>query len=111
MGQSFANVAATSDTFEIETSKLALAKASSVKVKTFARQMIGAHTDSTAKLKAAAAAATRAITPVPALTAAREAKLDALQGYSAGGDLPSLNAFAKQLVPLVTAHLNMAKGL
>lgn len=137
-GQSFANVAAASDSFEIETSKLALTKAGSAKVKTFAQQMIDAHTDSTAKLKTAAAAATPAIMPVPTLTAAQQAKLDglaaksgddfdsayaaiqvaahqetldALQGYSAGGDVPSLNAFAKQLVPIVTAHLNMAKSL
>jgi len=137
-GQSFANVAAASDTFEIETSKLALTKASAAKVTTFAQQMIDAHTDSTAKLQGAAAAASPPITPVPTLTAAQQSKLDglaaksgadfdsayaaiqvaahqetldALKGYAASGDVPSLNAFAKQLVPIVTAHLNMAKSL
>lgn len=137
-GQAFANVAAASDTFEIEAARLALTKANSAKIKTFAEQMIKAHTESTAKLKAAAAAATPAITPVPALTAAQQSKLDALgsqtgaafdrayaesqvtahqetldalKGYAAGGDVPSLNVFAKGLVPIVTGHLNMAKSL
>lgn len=137
-GQAFANVAAGSDTFEIETSKLAATKAEAAKVKTFAEQMIKAHTESTAKLKAAASEATPAITPMPVLTAAQQATLDelrgksgaefdrayiaaqvtahqatldALKGYSAGGDVPSLKAFATELVPIVTAHLNMAKAL
>lgn len=137
-GQSFANTAAASDTFEIETSKIAAEKAASAKVKTFAQGMIKAHTESTAKLKSAAAAATPPITPVPQLTAmqqqtltelqgksgadfdtayakaqvdAHQMTLDALKAYSASGDVPSLKSFATELVPVVTAHLNMAKGL
>src|SRR6476619_5710209 len=50
--QGFVNAAAASDKFEIETSKLAAANASSAAVKKFATQMIAAHTASTAKLKA-----------------------------------------------------------
>jgi putative membrane protein len=137
-GQAFADAAAASDTFEIETSKLAATKAGAAKVKSFAEQMIKAHTDSTAKLKTAAAAASPAITPAPTLTAAQQAKLaelsaksgadfdksyaaaqveahqmtlDALKAYAASGDVASLKAFAAELVPIVTAHLNMAKGL
>jgi putative membrane protein len=137
-GQSFANTAASSDTFEIETSRLAAEKATSAKVKAFAQSMIKAHTESTAKLKSAAAAATPPVTPVPQLTAtqqqtvselqgksgadfdtayakaqvdAHQATLDALKAYSASGDVPSLKTFATGLVPVVTAHLNMAKGL
>lgn len=137
-GQAFADTAAASDIFEIETSKLAATKAGSAKVKSFAAQMIKAHTDSTAKLKTAAAAASPAITPAPALTPPQQAKLDelaaksgadfdkaygeaqvaahqmtldALKAYSASGDVASLKAFATELVPIVTAHLNMAKGL
>jgi putative membrane protein len=137
-GQAFADTAAASDTFEIETSKLAATKGQSAKIKHFAEEMIKAHTDSTAKLKTAAAAASPAITPAPALTPAQQqtldalsaksgadfdrayadaqrsghqATLDALKAYSATGDVPSLKAFAAQLVPVVTAHLNMAKGL
>lgn len=137
-GQSFANTAASSDAFEIETSKLAAEKAASAKVKTFAQNMIKAHTDSTAKLKSAAAAATPPVTPVPQLTPlqqqtltelqgksgadfdtayakaqvdAHQMTLDALKAYSASGDVPSLKKFATDLVPVVTAHLNMARGL
>lgn len=137
-GQTFANAAAASDAFEIESSKLAATKAQSDKVKRFAEQMVKAHTDSTAKLKTAASAASPAITPAPQLTAMQQQTLDALaaksgadfdtayakaqvdahqmtldtlQAYSATGDVPSLKTFATELVPVVTAHLNMAKGL
>jgi putative membrane protein len=37
--------------------------------------------------------------------------LDALKSYSATGEVPSLKAFATELVPIVTSHLDMAKGL
>lgn len=137
-GQSFADAAAASDAFEIESSKLAATKAESAKVKRFAEQMIKAHTESTAKLKTAAGAASPAIVPAAQLTAMQQqtiadltsksgaafdtayAKaqvdghqmtLDALKAYSANGDVPSLKTFATELVPTVTGHLNMAKGL
>jgi putative membrane protein len=86
-GQTFANAAAASDAFEIATSNLALTKAHAPSVKAFARQMVKAHTDAHTKT------------------------LAALKDYSATGDVPSLRAFAIGLVPTVTAHLNMAKGL
>lgn len=137
-GQTFADTAAASDTFEIETSKLAATKAQSDKVKRFAQAMIKAHTESTAKLKTAAAAATSAINPAVVLTptqqrtlddlstksgadfdrayaeaqrAAHQGTLNALKPYSASGDIPSLKSFATERVPMVTAHLNMAKAL
>ena len=137
-GQTFANAAAASDNFEIETSKLAAASAASATTKAFAQSMIKAHTDSTAKLKAAAGEAMPAITPDPTLTPeqvqavealkgkegaafdaayaeaqvnAHQMTLDALKAYAASGDVPSLKSFASTLVPVVTAHLNMAKGL
>lgn len=137
-GQQFVDAAAASDTFEIESSKLAATQAQSAKVKKFAEEMIKAHTASTAKLKTAAAAASPALTPVPQLSPAQQqtldtlksstgaafdrayakaqvdahqATLDALKAYSASGEVPSLKTFAGELVPTVTAHLNMAKGL
>jgi putative membrane protein len=100
--------------------------------------MIKAHTDSTAKLKAAASAASPAIVPDPTLTVeqlqtlealkgkegaefdmaygdaqakAHQMTLDALKAYAASGDVPTLKAFASSMVPIVTAHLNMAKGM
>ena len=137
-GQAFANAAASSDAFEIASSKLALTSATSPAIKKFAREMISAHTDSTAKLKAAASSATPAIVPDPALTDDQQTKLaalkaatgksfdgayivaqkdahkmtlDVLRSYSTNGDVASLKVFATGLVPIVAAHLNMASGL
>ena len=42
---------------------------------------------------------------------AHQKALDALKGYSASGDNAALKSFADGLIPTVTAHLNMAKGL
>jgi putative membrane protein len=136
--QTFVNVAAASDAFEIETSKLALANGASASVKAFATKMIAAHTESTAKLKTLTAGLTPALTPNPVLNAEQQQKvdslktlkgnafdqayiadqaaghqqtLDALKGYAATGDTPELKTFATGLVPIVTAHLNMVKGL
>ena len=136
--QSFANAAAASDAFEIETSKLALTNGASASVKSYARKMIDAHTASTAKLKATVAGLTPAITPDPTLnaeqqqkldrlkalngtafdqaciaeqTAAHQQTLDTLKAYAASGDMPALKDFATGLIPTVTAHLNMAKSL
>lgn len=136
--QGFANAAAASDRFEIESSRLAAASAQSAAVKSFADQMIAAHTASTAKLKATAGALSPAITPDDTLSPdqqslldslkalkgadfdsaysaaqvnAHQAALDALNGYAASGDNPKLKELASGMVPTVTAHLNMAKGL
>lgn len=136
--QGFANAAAASDKFEIESSKLAAGSASSAAVKKFAEQMIKAHTDSTAKLKSTLAGMSPAVTPDDTLTAEQQAKLDSLNGlkgaefdsayaaaqveahqkaldtlnnYAASGDNAQLKTFASGMVPTVTAHLNMAKGL
>jgi putative membrane protein len=136
--QGFVNAAAASDKFEIESSKLAATSASSAAVKKFAAQMISAHTASTAKLKSTLAGMSPPITPDDTLSADQQAKLDslkglngtafdsayasaqveahqkaldALNGYAASGDNPTLKTFATGLIPTVTAHLNMAKGL
>jgi putative membrane protein len=137
-GQTFANAAASSDAFEIAASQLALTASTSAKIKAFAKHMIDGHTESTAKLKAAAAKTSPAIAPDPTLSPAQQNKLDALKtlkgadfdrayataqvdaheptlatlkDYSTNGATPELKAFATELVPIVTAHLNMAKGL
>ncbi|MBY9063639.1 DUF4142 domain-containing protein [Sphingomonas yunnanensis] len=137
-GQSFANTAAASDAFEIETSRLALTNASSPAIKRYAQAMIDAHEASTAKLKTVAAGLSPAIQPVATLSAdqqqtmeslraakgsafdsayvaaqsaAHQQTLDVLKAYAASGDVPALKTFAQGLVPTVTAHLNMAKGL
>ena len=136
--QGFANTAAASDRFEIESSKLAAASASSAAVKKFAAQMVTAHTASTAKLKSTTAALSPPITPDDTLSADQQSKLDSLKGltgtafdtayasaqvdahqatldalknYAASGDNAELKTFANGMVPTVTAHLNLAKGL
>jgi len=136
--QGFVNAAAASDKFEIESSKLAASSASSDAVKKFAAQMITAHTASTAKLKSTISGMTPAITPDDTLTPDQQQKLDSLKGlngaafdsayaaaqtqghqmtldalkdYAASGDNATLKTFANGMIPTVTAHLNMAKGL
>lgn len=138
-GQTFANAAAASDAFEIATSQLAQTQGQSAAIKKFAGEMIKAHTDSTAKLKTAAGAATPAITPdamlnadqqgtyeklkalngaefdkayAAAQVAAHQKTLDALKANAGNNGVPQpLRDFATKLIPTVTAHLNMAKGL
>jgi putative membrane protein len=137
-GQAFVNMAAASDAFEIETSKLAATNSASAAVKKFAAQMITAHEGSTAKLKALTATLSPALTPDPMLNAEQQQKLadlktkqgadfdaayaadqvsghqqtlDTLKGYAATGDVPQLKTLASGLAPTVAAHLNMAKSL
>ena len=136
--QGFANAAAASDHFEIESSKLAAGSAKSAAVKSFAQKMIDAHTASTAKLKGIASGMSPAVTPDDTLTAEQQSTLDSLKGktgsdfdsayaaaqvdahqktldalkaYAASGDNAQLKTFASEMVPTVTAHLNMAKAL
>ena len=136
--QTFINAAAASDKFEIESSKLAENAGASAKVSAFAKQMIKGHTDSTAKLKAVLGEMSPPTMPDDALNAEQQSALDTMEGlkgasfdaayakaqaaahqktlntlkaYSASGDNPALVAFAKELIPVVTAHLNMANGL
>jgi putative membrane protein len=136
--QGFANAAAASDHFEIESSKLAIASGSSAAVKTFANNMIKAHTASSAELKILLSGLPTPITPndafnpdqqrmldglqgktgaeldtayAAAQVAAHQATLDTLKAYSSGGDTPGLKQFADKMIPTVTAHLNTAKGL
>ncbi len=136
--QGFANAAAASDRFEIESSKLASAAGASAATKAFATKMIDAHTASTAKLKSTTGGMSPPVTPDDTLTAEQQLTLDnlktlkgadfdaayktaqvdghtkaldMLKTYSASGDTPALKTFADGLIPTVTAHLNMAKGL
>ena len=136
--QGFVNAAAASDRFEIESSKIAEASGSSSAVKKFAAQMISAHTASTAKLKSTVAGMNPPLTPDDTLAPDQQQTLDNLKGlkgaaldsayaraqqqahqktldtmeaYSSSGDNAALKSFASGLIPTVTAHLNLAKGL
>lgn len=130
----FVDKAANSDMYEIAASKLAAANADSATVKSFATQMIAAHTATTAALKAALAKGKAGVTPPAALDAEHEALLNALkaakgadfdalyksqqadahakalallQGYAATGDNADLKAFAADTVPKVQSHIDM----
>ena len=134
----FVNTAAKSDAFEIAAAKLAVKNASSPAVKAFAEQMIAAHTDSTAKIKAAAGRASPAITPDPTLTAdqnedlaelgrltgakfdeeyidgqvdAHEEALALMRAFAADGADAGLKAVAAEIAPIVECHLRMAREL
>ena len=136
--QDFVNKAAASDRFEIESSRLAEASATSPAVKEFAAMMIKAHTDSTAKLKSTLASNPSDVTVDDALNAEQQAQLDELKtkkgadfdtayaaaqvgghektlaelrNYASNGDNDALKTFAQDLVPIVTEHLNQAKKL
>lgn len=137
-GQAFADTAAASDYYEIEAGKLAQDKATSQDLKAFGEMMVSNHTDSTSKLKAAAAEADPAITPNPVLNAEQEANLAtlrqatgadfdnayktqqvaahekalaAMKDYAANGDVPTLKTFAADTSKVVQTHLDKIKGL
>jgi putative membrane protein len=137
-GQEFANKAAKTDAYEIAAAKLAQTNAASAEVKAFAAEMIKAHTDSTAKIKAAAAKASPAIVPDAALTQdqndelaelakkkgaefdeeyideqvdVHQTALAMMRDYSEKGDTPSLKAAAGEIAGVVQKHLDHAKSL
>lgn len=135
----FVNQTAASDQFEIKSSQLAATKSASPAIKQFAAMLIAEHTKSTNELTAAAAQASPAVTPAPALNAEQQANLDSLvkaprgaefdklyaqlqvpahqnalavlQGYAVRGDQPMLKTFASKTVPVVQKHLTEAQGL
>lgn len=127
--------AGASDLFERQSSQLIVDSTADPKLKAFAREMIAAHTKSTAMVKAAATKARLPVAP-PMLTPAQQemmtqlqavngAERDALyvaqqrsahgqalavqQAYAAGGTVPGLRAAAAQIVPVVKHHIMMLK--
>ncbi len=118
------------DLWEIESSKALLAKSTNADVKKFAQMMIDNHGQSTAKVKAAAAAAKIEVA-APVLDADQQKSLDEIkkadaatidavylahqktahdaalalhQSYSTLGDTDSLKKAAGEIVPVVEAH-------
>jgi putative membrane protein len=119
------------DLFEVESSKALIAKSTNANHKMFARMMIEAHMQSTAKLKAAATKAGLEPTP-PVLDAEQQRMLDEIKGasadnvdalyhahqatahaaalalhkyYAEAGDTPALKTTAGEIVPVVEKHL------
>jgi len=130
--------AALSDMYEIESSKIAKAKARSAAIKSFADQMIADHSATTARLKETLPKTGVAVTPPAKLDARRQALVDQLQAttpegfdelyrqqqiaahqealqlhqsYARSGDNPALAQLAGEITPKVQAHLDMLKGM
>ena len=130
--------ASQSDAFEIKISEMALRTSENAAVKDFATKMIDAHTQSTEKLKAAAAEAgladsvtdtlgvkqTAAAGKLEVLTGgafdrefasiqvkAHEEALKLHSGYAKNGQSAPLKTFAGAVVPTIQQHLKMAKAL
>jgi len=136
--QEFIDKAARSDAFEIAAAKLAKTNAASADVKDFAKMMIDAHTQSTARIKKVAGGLSPALTPDPTLTDSQKGKLDDLgklkgadfdkkyiegqvdahedalalmKKYAADGEEPALKSAAGDIEPVVQTHLDKAKAL
>jgi putative membrane protein len=133
----FVNLAAASDMFEIQSSKVALQRSTNPDVKRFAQMMIDAHTKTTATLKGLIAGQD-GLSPPTALPSDLQSKLDALgsvsgadfdktylddqvdghqsalnvmQRYAKDGDQEPLKQFAASTAPTVQKHLDKAKAL
>jgi putative membrane protein len=129
-----------SDKFEIESARLALDKSRDRAVRDFARDMIGAHTESSADLKAIADStiAGRTVTVPPSLDprhkrmyhaleasfgpdfdreyiaqqfAAHREALAYMEGYARDGAVPELQRFASHTVPVIRDHLAMLRAI
>jgi putative membrane protein len=133
----FVKEAATSDMFEIESSKLAAQKATDEATKNFANQMVTDHTKTSAQLKEAVANDPK--TPIPTeLDSSHQSKLDKLKGltaadftklyhddqvtahknavnlferYAKGGDNATLKSWAAKTLPELQHHLDLAQSL
>ena len=85
----FLTKVAAGNTFEIESSKLALSRSRNAEVKAFAQMMIDMHTRTTADLKAAIAESGQPLVPPTALPDDLQAKLDNL-GKAADADFANM---------------------
>lgn len=127
----YAAMAGASDMFEIESSKAAMAKSNNADLDKFAQMMIDNHTQSTAKLTAAAKAANITMAP-PMLNQMQQRMLDDIknadaasvdriywqhqkaahdmalklhQGYASNGDNAELKKVAGEIVPVIEKHI------
>lgn len=134
--QEFANMAGSSNMFEIESSRLALQMSQNQAVQDFAQQMIDDHTMAGENMMAAAE--TDGVTPPSAMNAQHQSQYDALaaadaasfdqayidaqvmaheeavalfEGFSTGGEESALRAFATETLPTLQMHLKHVQHL
>ena len=131
----YVELAASSDMFEIQSSQIALSRARTPEMRSFAEMMVGDHSNTSQQLMAAATASglppmTPRLLPMHAQMLARlqarsGADFDVEYGrqqlmahqqavalhsnYAARGDTPALRAVASAAVPIVTRHLAMVR--
>jgi putative membrane protein len=135
--EDFVAEAATSDMFEIESSKLAIAR-SDASTKAFAEQMVKDHQKTTQELKALVSSGKVSAKIPQAMTSGQQSMLDKLKGlqgedftkqyhsdqedahedavdlfkrYGDEGDNADLKAWAANTRPALEHHLQMAKDL
>ncbi|MCP3735935.1 DUF4142 domain-containing protein [Sphingomonas sp. RP10(2022)] len=136
--QNYVAMAADSDMYEVQSSKLALTKAKAKATKDFAREMIADHMKTTASLMAALPKTQpkvmkpgKMLTPanaakIAALRSASAADFDALymqqqaeahqaawalhKGYATDGQDPALRQVAMGAVPIIEKHIAHAKS-
>jgi putative membrane protein len=133
----FMRMAASSDMFEIESSRMALQMSRNAQVRSYAQTMIDHHTRTTAEMNALAQQAGLA-PPPPQMMPNHLAALDRLRAtapadfdaaykreqitshqealnlhrtYAAQGDLAPFRDFAGRTAPIVESHLNQAQTL
>lgn len=134
--QDFVNQAASGGMFEVQSSELALERASGDAVKAFAQMMVTDHSANNEELKAAAeaegltvpaeimgkpaeqlqavqAAEGEQFDPVYTTeqVAAHEAAVALYESYVEGGDNDALKAYAEKSLPVLRQHLEQASGL
>lgn len=127
----YAAKAGAGDMFEIESSKAVLAKSTNAETKKFAQMMVDHHTQSTAKVMAAAKSA-NVTPPAPKLEPMQQQMLDEIksadaagidqvymkhqrtahqaalalhQGYAKNGDTEAFKKAAGEIAPVVQKHL------
>lgn len=136
--QEFVTKVSVSDKFEVESSKLAISKASDKNVKDFADRMVQDHTKTTQELKDALKKSKSGATPATKLDDEHQAKYDKLKGlsgkefdanyvdiqqdaheqavslfddYAKNGEDAALKEFAGKTLPALKIHLDHAKKL
>ncbi|HEX8413893.1 MAG TPA: DUF4142 domain-containing protein [Sphingomicrobium sp.] len=132
----YMSMAASSDMFEIESSRIALQRSQNPAVRNFAQMMIDHHTRTTSDLMATAQRANLPPPPPTMLPPQRDAlervraagpdfdstykreqivghqmALDLHRNYVAQGDLPPFRELASRTVPIIEEHLGRAQSL
>jgi putative membrane protein len=133
----FVGGAANGDMYEIESSKLALQKATNPQLKQYAQRMIDEHTMTSAELKKAVGSAEGVTIPtamderrqgmidnlrqapangfdavyIAQQTASHQENVELHQTYAEAGDNAALKALAAKHLPMITQHLQQIRAM